>query len=138
MRTPVPAPALVQSVLVLMGLVTALPALALIDVYALEWTYRVTDTDPMVVALLRHRGALQLALGAAIVWAAFDAGVRIPVAAAAIATKSAFLALILTDSRIRGHLAPFSVYFDLACIVLLAALIAFEARATRGREVAVR
>ncbi|WP_051326098.1 hypothetical protein [Glycomyces tenuis] len=131
MRTSALPSHAVRTTLLLMGLITALPALALIDAYTLEWTYQVTETDPMVIALLQHRGALQLALGAAIAWAAFDARARIPVAAAAIATKSVFLALILPDERLRTDLSAFSVYFDLACIVLLAALIALESHRRR-------
>lgn len=131
MRTRTLPPVLLRTTLLIMGLVTALPALALIDPYALEWTYRVADTDPMVTALLQHRGMLQLVLGAALVWAGFDAHVRVPVAAAAIATKAVFLALILPDSGTRADLAAFSVAFDLACIVLLAALIAVESTQRR-------
>jgi hypothetical protein len=131
MRTLDLRPWTVRAVLLLMGAVTATPALALIDVYTLEWTYGLTDTDPMATALLQHRGMLQLALGAAIAWSAFAAGVRVPVALAAIATKGVFLALILPDAALRADLAAFSVYFDSTCIVLLAALIAVEIRRPR-------
>ena len=51
----------------------------------------------MVVALLQHRGVLQLALGAGLVWAGFQPSVRIGMASAAVATKSAFLSLLLPD-----------------------------------------
>jgi hypothetical protein len=106
-----------------MGIVTATPALALIDVYALEWTYGLTDTDPMTTALLQHRGMLQLLLGAALVWAAFAPAVWLGAAIAAIVGKATFLALVLPNATMRDDLATFSIVFDLACIVLLGALV---------------
>lgn len=108
--------------LLLIGVITALPALALIDSYALEWTYGVTDPEPMTLALLRHRGMLQLLLGAALVWAALWPPARLPSAIAAIAGKGTFLLLILPDPALRGDLALFSTVFDAACIVLLGCL----------------
>lgn len=121
---------LVRVALVVMGVVTATPALALVDVYALEWTYGLTDTDPMTTALLQHRGMLQLLLGAALVWAAFFPAARIGVALGAIAGKATFLALLLPDPMLRGDVATFSIVFDVACVVFLAALAVAE----RGRR----
>ncbi|MFD1938622.1 hypothetical protein ACFSKW_44830 [Nonomuraea mangrovi] len=92
--------------LVAMGLVTTLPALALITSYALEWTYGVIDPEPMTLALLQHRGMLQLLLGAALVWAAFFPPARRAAAIAAVAGKSTFLLLILPDPDLRADLAP--------------------------------
>lgn len=126
-----PWDALVRPVLMVMGVVTALPALALIDLYALEWTYQVTDTTPMTAALLQHRGMLQALLGAALVWAAFSPAVRLGAAIAAVAGKSTFLALILPEPALRGDLALFSIVVDLACIVLLAGLAVGEIAARR-------
>ncbi|WP_282777924.1 hypothetical protein [Nocardia sp. CC201C] len=105
--------------LITMGLVTATPAAALLNVYALEWTYRVTDPDPMTLALLQHRGMLQLLLGAALVWAAFQPSVHLGTAVAAVTGKSVFLLLILPNPAIRGDLAMFSIVFDLLCIAAL-------------------
>lgn len=114
----------IRIALILMGAITATPALALIDTYALEVTYQVTGAGPMEVALLQHRGMLQLVLGAALVWAAFFPPARIAASAAAITTKATFLALILPDPELRGDLALFSTVFDLTCIVVLTGLIA--------------
>lgn len=127
----------IRIALVLMGAITATPALALVDAYTLEVTYQVTEPEPMALALLQHRGMLQLVLGAALVWAAFFPPVRIGAACAAIATKATFLALILPDPALRSDLAPFSTFFDLTCIVLLTGLLAREIdrAAKRRREV---
>ncbi|RRR97539.1 hypothetical protein [Glycomyces terrestris] len=66
-------------------------------------------------------------------WAAFAERVRVPVAAAAIVTKSTFLALLLPDPVLRADVAAFSVYFALACIVLLGVLIVLESAGRRGQ-----
>ncbi|WP_280358832.1 hypothetical protein [Nocardia otitidiscaviarum] len=117
--------------LMTMGLITATPAIALVDAYALEWTYRVTDPDPMTLALLQHRGMLQLLLGAALVWAAFHPPARFAAAIAAIVGKSTFLLLILPNPTIRGDLAPFSIVFDLLCIAALTGVAIRYARPRR-------
>lgn len=129
---------IVRTVLVLVGVVTALPALALVDVGTLELSYGLTDAEGMTLALLQHRGMLQLLLGAALVWAAFFPQARLAAALAAIVGKTTFLTLILPDPALRPDLALFSTVFDLTCIVLLAGLAvreiraALEIRALRG------
>ncbi|ONK13511.1 hypothetical protein [Streptomyces sp. MP131-18] len=131
-----------RATLVVMGLITATPALALVDGHALEWTYGVADPEPMTEALLQHRGMLQLLLGAALVWAAFFRPARPAAALAAVVGKGAFLLLLLPDPALRADLAPFSTVFDLSCIVLLTALGAHRlhrshrARATSPAEAA--
>ncbi|MBF6214423.1 hypothetical protein IU433_27785 [Nocardia puris] len=112
----------VRVLLVTTGVVTATPALALLDPYALEWTYGVTNPDAMTLALLQHRGMLQFVLGAALVWAAWFRPARPAAALGAVATKTVFLALILPNAAIRGDLALFSVIFDLFCVVVLTAI----------------
>ncbi|MFE3450930.1 hypothetical protein ACFXJ8_18565 [Nonomuraea sp. NPDC059194] len=60
--------AVVRWVLVVLGLVTTLPAFALFAPGPALATYSLAPPDdPMLLALLQHRGVLQLALGAAIV-----------------------------------------------------------------------
>ncbi|MET9339152.1 hypothetical protein [Nonomuraea sp. NPDC003804] len=112
--------------LVAMGLVTTLPALALVTSYALEWTYGVIAPEPMTLALLQHRGMLQLLLGAALIWAAFFPPARRAAAIAAVAGKSTFLLLILPNPDLRADLAPFSTVVDLTCIVALSVYLVWS------------
>lgn len=108
------------------GAVTALPVLALVDADVLRWTYAVRDPDPMTLALLQHRGVLQLALGAGLVWAALFPPARIAVVLAALVTKSSFLALVLRPG-LRADVAPFSIVFDAVCIAAFAVYLAVVA-----------
>ncbi|SFB05149.1 hypothetical protein SAMN05216266_10457 [Amycolatopsis marina] len=126
---------LLRTLLLVTGVVTATPALALVNAYALEWTYGVTDPDSMTLALLQHRGMLQLLLGAALVWAAFFRPGRLAAAAAAVVGKATFLLLILSDPSIRSDLALFSTAFDLFCIVTLSVVAVRELRALRARRI---
>jgi hypothetical protein len=116
-------------VLVLMGVITAGPVLALFSPGRLSG-YGLDDAalDPMVLALLQHRGMLQAALGAALVWAAFQPAVRIPAALAAIATKSTFLALTLPLEILSGAV------FDMVAITILAAIAFRQAWLVRSAE----
>ncbi|GLZ07236.1 hypothetical protein Acsp03_47020 [Actinomadura sp. NBRC 104412] len=110
----------VRATLVILGVVTATPAMVLVRPETLS-TYAGLDvpSDPMVLALLQHRGILQAALGAALVWAAFHPSLRIPAAVTAIATKSTFLFLMATlpgPSRL-GDVT--GVPIDIAAIAIL-------------------
>ncbi|WP_084961066.1 hypothetical protein [Thermoactinospora rubra] len=117
----------VRWTLVLIGLVTATPAVALVSAEAGLSAYRLAvPGDPMTLALLQHRGVLQAALGAAIVWAAFRPWVRIPVAVTAIATKGTFLALVLALGG--ASRAITGVAFDVVAIALLVAIAVRQAR----------
>lgn len=109
----------VLATLVVVGALTTTPALALLDPAQLAG-YGVTDPDIVELTLLQHRGALQLALGAAIVWAAVDRRVRVPVLLAATVTKGTGVALTLTRPEVFAA-APGNVglYFDLVCLVVL-------------------
>ncbi|MBF8192950.1 hypothetical protein ITP53_46200 [Nonomuraea sp. K274] len=111
-----------RPLLVVLGVVTTLPAVAIVNAGILDWNYGVSDPAPMTQALLQHRGMLQLLLGAAIVWAAFHPPVRLAAALGAVAGKSTFLALILPNPAIRGDLSPLSIWFDVFCIVVLGLL----------------
>jgi hypothetical protein len=119
--------------LVLMGLITATPALAVVDPAALEAGYGVRDPEPMTQALLQHRGMMQLVLGAALVWAAFFPPARLAAAAGAITTKTTFLSFVLPDAALRSHVLP-AIAFDSTCVVLLTALAVHEARTLRRRH----
>ncbi|TMR21393.1 hypothetical protein ETD86_15280 [Nonomuraea turkmeniaca] len=112
-------------VLALMGVITALPAVAIVNAGILDWNYGVSDPPPTTLALLQHRGMLQLLLGAALTWAAFHPPVRLGAALAAVAGKSTFLTLMLPNPAIRAGLAPSGIVFDLTCIVVLGLLAAY-------------
>ncbi|MBJ7355731.1 hypothetical protein [Nocardioides sp.] len=126
------SPRLLAAALVVIGVVTATPALALAEPEVLEWTYGVSDPDPMSLALLQHRGMLQLALGGALVWAAFFPPARVAALAGALVTKSTFLALLVPRAELRADVAAFSVVFDALCIALFAVFLVVTA--VRGRR----
>jgi hypothetical protein len=118
-----------RAVLVVLGVITTIPALALVDVSALDSGYGVTDPDPMTLALLQHRGMFQLLLGAAIIWSAFHRPARLAVALGAVISKSTFLFLTLSNETTRGDIPPYTIAFDATCIVVLAGLAVAEIRA---------
>lgn len=124
--------ATLPAVFTVLGVVTATPVFALIDPGVLTWTYGVASRDPMIVALLQHRGVLQLALGAAIVWAGFRRELRVAVALTAVVTKATFLALLLPSPATRSDLAPFSIWFDALCIAFFVGYTAIAL--VRGRR----
>lgn len=123
----------IRVVLAVMGVITTAPALALVDVGALETGYGVSNPEPMTLALLQHRGIMQLVLGAALVWAAFFPPARLAAALGAITTKSTFLSLVLPDATLRSEVRP-AIVFDATCIVVLAALAVHQVHAMRARQ----
>lgn len=103
-----------------MGVLTATPVLSVVDSGQLA-SYGVRTPDPVVTAVLQHRGVLQLALGTAIAWAALDRRIRVPILFAATATKgggSVLLTLIRPEVRAA---APRNIgtWFDRVCLGLL-------------------
>ncbi|MEV7006682.1 hypothetical protein [Streptosporangium sp. NPDC051022] len=126
----------VRAAFTVTGLITTLPVLALVNASMLAMNYGVSDPDPMVLALLQHRGVLQLLLGAALIWAAFSPPIRLATALGAILAKSFFLGLILSNATARPDLSPLSIVFDLSCIVVLAAVTVREVVTRRARPVA--
>jgi hypothetical protein len=109
----------IRIVLVLVGVITATPVFALVAPGILTG-YGIDRPEGMMLALLQHRGVLQAALGAALVWAAFRPELRIPAALTAIATKSTFMALTL-PIRVTG-----GALFDAVAIALLAGVVAMQ------------
>lgn len=101
------------------GAMTATPVLSLVDPGQLA-SYGVRSPDPVVTALLQHRGVLQLALGAAIAWAALDRRARVPVLLAATVTKGANVLLMTTRPEVHAA-GPqgIGLWFDPACLILL-------------------
>lgn len=130
-----PAEKVIKIALVVLGVITMTPVLALVTPVALEY-YGLTQLTPMEAALLRHRGVLQLVLGAALVWAAFAPWARVPVALAAITTKSTNLILTLTDPVTRPDAPLFSTVFDTLAVVLLAGLVVLGLRGSTRRAAA--
>ncbi|MET9211501.1 MULTISPECIES: hypothetical protein [unclassified Nocardia] len=122
----------VKIVLVVLGLITMTPVLALVTPVALEY-YGLTQLAPMEEALLRHRGMMQLVLGAALVWAAFVPSVRVPVALAAIVTKTTNLVLTLSDPATRPDAPLFSTVFDTLAVLILIGVVAVRTRPAAAR-----
>jgi hypothetical protein len=118
-------------ILTIVGVITATPALALVWPGMLETSYGLSNLDPMTTALLQHRGVLQGALGAAIVWAAFFPPARVPASATAIVTKTTFLALTAVDAQMRADMNLISLVFDPIAIVILAGVIVHHLRTSR-------
>jgi hypothetical protein len=117
--------------LVVMGVFTALPVLALVQPDQLASSYGVTDPDPMVLTLLQHRGMLQLLAGAALVWASVRPAVRVPIALGVVAAKSTALALTMIRPDAQAQASTVIQAFDLACII---ALLVIVAASYRGRS----
>ncbi|WP_419702970.1 hypothetical protein [Promicromonospora sp. NFX87] len=110
---------------------TMTPALALISPGQLAG-YGVTSPDLVVTTLLQHRGALQLALGAAIVWAGFDSRVRVPIVLAATFTKGVGVLLTVTRPEVfTASSGNVGLWFDMACLVVLPAVAVMTLRRQR-------
>lgn len=112
----------IRSAFVLMGVLTATPVLALINPAQLE-SYGVLNPGAVELSLLQHRGLLQFALGASLVYAAFRPDVRVAVALAAIVTKGGFLLLTFTRPEVLAKASMVAMVFDPLCIVLLTAIL---------------
>ncbi|MFF4419118.1 hypothetical protein ACFYY8_41855 [Streptosporangium sp. NPDC001559] len=122
-----------RAALTVTGLVTTLPVFSLVNPSMLGSTYGVTDPDPMVLALLQHRGVLQLLLGAALLWAVLSPPVRLAACLAAILAKAAFLGLTFLNPAARPGLSTVSIVFDLGSIALLAFVAVRETTARRAQ-----
>jgi hypothetical protein len=117
----------IKIVMVVIGIITASPILVLLDPKTtLEISYGITSTDPMVEALLMHRGIFQMILGTAIVIAAFIPKARIPVALTAAITKTSFVLLILPNEVLRGQWPTWTAIFDITSVLILLAVVAYE------------
>jgi hypothetical protein len=122
----------VRALLATLGIVTATPMLAVGWQGALELGYGIgAQPDPMVAALLQHRGMLQGALGASLIWAAFRPAVRVPVTITAIATKTSFLALMFSLPGSSWRDAASGVVFDMVTITILTVITVQRARGGR-------
>lgn len=106
--------------LCIIGLVTALPVLAVITPeQTLQVSYGITITEPMSLALVQHRGIFQFMLGAGIIAAAFYRSYRIPIAVTALITKGSFTLMILTNPVIRDNWPTWVAIFDITSIIIL-------------------
>ena len=119
-----------RGALVVMGLFTAVPVMALFQPEQLE-SYGIVDPEPMVLTLLQHRGVFQLLAGAALVWAAFRRDVRLPIAAGVILSKGVALALTFSRPEAQEQANSFIQGFDLACIAVLVVIIATSVAGSR-------
>jgi hypothetical protein len=118
-RSPWP----LRIVLGVIGLFTMTPALALVSPGQLAG-YGVTAPDAVVLTLLQHRGMLQLALGAAIVWAALDRRVRVPILLAATITKGTGVLLTVTRPEVlSASSGNVGLWFDIVCLVVLPVIV---------------
>lgn len=122
-----------QGCLVVVGTLTATPAVAVVVPSDLVRQYGIVPDDPTTLALLQHRGGLQAVLGAAIIIAAWRPAWTVPAAAAAILTKGLFLALVLTDPAVRPRFPVLPIAFDAAAVIALA-LIAVGAHREQRRR----
>jgi hypothetical protein len=122
-----------QVALVVMGVFTAVPVLALFRPEQLE-SYGIVDPKPMVLTLLQHRGVFQLLAGAALAWAAFRRDVRLPIAAGVIVSKSVALGLTFSRPEAQQQASAFIQGFDLVSIAVLVAIIATTGLRSVGRR----
>lgn len=116
------------------GLLTMTPALALVSPAQLAG-YGVVSPDAVVVTLLQHRGALQLALGAAIIWAGFDRRVRVPILLAATFTKGVGVLLTVTRPDVfAASSGNVGLWFDIVCLIVLPAMVIDTLRRHRREQ----
>ncbi|MGI8334756.1 hypothetical protein ACRYCC_32800 [Actinomadura scrupuli] len=122
-------------ILVTLGVITTLPVLALGWPKTLHaYAGLGVPSDPMTLALLQHRGVLQAALGASLVWGAFQPAVRIQTAVTAITTKSTFLILIANLPGPSKLDDVAGVPFDTVAIALLAIIVVISITQIRARR----
>ncbi|RWI50263.1 MAG: hypothetical protein EOR16_30720 [Mesorhizobium sp.] len=121
----------IRSALIFMGVFTTTPALAVINPAQLE-SYGVIDPNSIVLTLLQHRGLLQFALGASLVYAAFKPDIRVAAALAAIFTKGGGLLITYSRPEVFAEASQVAMVFDPLCIVLLAAILV-DIALQRGR-----
>lgn len=119
--------------LVVMGVFTAVPVMALFQPEQLE-SYGIVDPEPMVLTLLQHRGVFQLLAGTALVWAAFRRDVRLPIAAGVILSKSVALALTFSRPEAQEQASGFIQGFDLVSIAILVVIIVSTAVGPRAAQ----
>lgn len=113
---------------------TMTPALALVSPAQLAG-YGVVSPDAVVVTLLQHRGALQLALGAAIIWAGFDRRVRVPILLAATFTKGVGVLLTVTRPDVfAASSGNVGLWFDIVCLIVLPAMVIDTLRRHRREQ----
>lgn len=119
------------------GVFTAVPVMSVFLPEQLESSYGVIDPEPMVLTLLQHRGVFQFLAGAALLWAVFRPSVRIPVAAGVIVAKGSAVLLTITRPEAQDLVNPAIQGIDVACIVVLVAIIMKEVEARRTAQSSV-
>lgn len=112
----------IRSALIVMGVLTATPALSLVNPAQLE-SYGVVNPNSIVLTLLQHRGLLQFALGASLVYAAVKPDIRVAAAIASIFTKGGGLLITYSRPEVFAEASEVAMVFDPLCIVLLTAIL---------------
>lgn len=112
----------IRSALIIMGVLTTTPVLALLNPGQLE-SYGVVNPDQIVLTLLQHRGLLQFALGASLVYAAFKPDIRVAAALGSIFTKGGGLLITYSRPEVLTEASAVAMVFDPICIVLLTAIL---------------
>lgn len=124
----------IRIVLAVLGILTAFPVLSLFNPADLQTRYGLNELDAVAQTLLRHRGILQLLLGASLVWAAFSPGVRLPVILAVVLSKMSFILLVQSTPEAQNSLTAGIQRFDLtSTVLLLLALVAHFVRRSAVR-----
>lgn len=125
---------LLQFLLVIIGLITSMPVLAIIDPQRMFLlSYGINVSDPMVQVLLQHRGVFQLMLGIFIILSAFYRSVRLPIALVAITTKGFFTVMVLSNEAIRPLWPLWVAIFDSASIIVFLFLSIYELRSRKKK-----
>lgn len=124
--------------LVPIGMLTMTPVMSLVDPSSLA-SYGVVDPPLPTLSLLQHRGVLQFALGAAIVWAAFDTRVRPAILLGATVTKGAGVLLTVARPEVYAVASGnVGLWFDLVCLVVLPTIaVLMLLRRPRSSDVAL-
>lgn len=118
--------------LLVLGVLTAFPVLSFVNPADLTTRYGLSGLDPTAEALLRHRGVLQLLMGAAMVWAAVNRSVRLPVIGAVVVSKAAFLQLAATIPGADRPPVPGVQRFDTFSIIALLIIAAWHLATRQG------
>jgi hypothetical protein len=106
------------AILVVIGVITASPAITALNPDGIASLYNVTLEDNIVLLLIRHRQVMLGVLGAALVYGAFFYHLRIIVITAAVVSKFAFIGLCITTPSLTQGIQRV-IYFDAVSIVLL-------------------
>jgi hypothetical protein len=120
----------VKSILLITGLITLSAALALFAPGLFKAVNQIAVDDAVGLFFMRHWGLEVACVGGLLIWAAYDASVRVPVLWAAIVGKAGFVVLLLAQAGNPAFagMTP-TLWFDALCVVLFAGYL-WQARRT--------